>query len=385
MIANFKFCYRQLKKDMFTFMFRLVQFAVSIILIIMSMNLVYSYMRFREQIKSASKSGEIYSFNPNSFEVQRDEKKYIDVFKKVLDDLNQSGIEEIVCNNLESSFYKGKHIAVLQVNKNFFYKYNLKGNFSDEVVEKYFNETEMDFETWHEIEKDAIVGFNYSKEYKTGDYLQLLGEKVRIVGFLDKESYYSMPAHDYTSISLDDAIIVNCNVDYAESASMEDRIKSTQFIVKNEKELKVLNDLYVEDIKNNKLDFELLNYSNRLKDSGVLVAEGVLEMGLVGIALLFFSVVGFVFMIVQMIEEKEYEFAVNMLCGARKNDIFKRVIFEPMLILACTYVVVIHFSEFSVFYYIFALSFLLLMVALSVYAHIRINTSTIYEKIRRNQ
>ena len=391
MSVKIKFCYRELKERILPLIFNLVQFLIATILIIDSLNVFTSYVYVNKQISDISKKGDIYAIEVtyldalNEYCYENENYKYIDPYKIYMDKIFNSGLEQIVCNNLYSDYINGKQVEKLKVNSNFFKLYNLTGDFDNKVIDKYFGETYDEFFKSEYSTKNAIVGYNYSKDNKIGDIISSEHYSYRIVGFLSKNSFFSLPTEADRTVSLDDAIIVNSNTDLNSIDSIIERITNTLFIVKDADDLNKL-----EEIVSNKEKLDIVEFNTRSMSSQMIyekdtMKQVVLLEGFLGLALFTFSIISFIFSIIQLIEEKEYEYAINMLCGAKKSDIYIRIIFTYAFIILAAFVCVLLIASYNEVIWILSIVLLLTLVSINIYAYKRINKRSIYEKLRRNE
>lgn len=387
MFRNIEFCLEQLRKNIFQFIFRCIQITISLSFIIIVSNYIVSYQQMTNQIDYLSSDGEVYYLKNNSYisSSKFDDEQYNESFNKLIYAIENSGIEQVVCINSYLTHIGRKSVSLISVSSNFFERYNIKGDFSKDDIEKYFVESKLTIDEWNKKEKYAIVGYSYSKQYDVGDTIEGLRCSYKIIGFLDENAYYSAPSQGHEIIALDDAIIVNVNVDNTYNYSMQDRVFYTQFIVQSQEDLLKLQEINNLNISMGLLDTYVQSYSLQMKNVRNSINEIIVLEGFLGVSLLIFSLISFVFVIIQLMEENEYEYAINMLCGAKKSDIYLRVIFEPVITILLATFIAHFFIKYEKVYFVLGFIDAFCITFLMIYGFIRLNKTSIYEKLRRNK
>ena len=177
----------------------------------------------------------------------------------------------------------------------------------------------------------AIAGADFRHEYKKGDVIQGdSGEQYRIVGFLKKGSYYAVPTQSRNLESMDHALLMPVRVDLSDNVSIMEYLRYSQFAVKDRSEL-----LGIEDMNRelHLMDSYFVSYRSQLQIVQNDILESMILLGGFGSVLFVFSILGICGMIIQLIHDYQYEYGVNLLCGAEIKDIFIRLVFQVSLLI----------------------------------------------------
>ncbi len=81
------------------------------------------------------------------------------------------------------------------------------------------------------------------------------------------------------------------------------------------------------------MDSYFVSYRSQLQIVQNDILESMILFGGFGSVLFVFSILGICGMIIQLIRDYQYEYGVNLLCGAEIKDIFIRLVFQVSLLI----------------------------------------------------
>ncbi len=385
MNRNIKYSLAQLKNEKISFLLKIIQMITSLLIVGFIVSGFENNYKILNLIDGIRGDKEVYVFWDNNSDDYLS-KMFNDAsgnaekkIEKLVDEILQSKFEYLVVNNNESVNVNGEQVEVLQVTSNFFEKYNVRGNFNKKIVTDKFKIQKVQVEDDTKLDKIAIVGSAYSDSYKVGDRIEVYGSSFLIIGFLDSNQKYVDPIEGKDIYSLNSAIISPIYINTNSFMDMYFFVYGCKFLVNDISELNaVVNTNNEEKI----LDTYLRSYSTQLEviHNGY-VNEFVVE-GILGGSLLLFAFLGMLCTMIQRIVDNAYEYAVNLLCGARIWDIYARVMFEFAVIIMSGVLISVWVYGFSLASYVIVLIALICFTLVSIFAIKKIDFGNLVENIR---
>lgn len=331
--TNIKLSFEQWKFRKLQFIFLTVQIIFSFLLVCFIFQQFFSNRQLMSQMQKYMGKGDIYVLwnnNEPEWEQELEKDKYNRKFRELINKVRTTNVDILVLNNEYETSIKEKSTNLLYITPDFFDRYGITGDFSDREIHKLFC---TQFVENVETEKilPAIAGADFRHEYKKGDVIQGdSGEQYRIVGFLKKESYYAVPTQSRNLESMDHALLMPVRVDLSDNVSIMEYLRYSQFAVKDRSEL-----LGIEDMNRelHLMDSYFVSYRSQLQIVQNDILESMILFGGFGSVLFVFSILGICGMIIQLIHDYQYEYGVNLLCGAEIKDIFIRLVFQVSLLI----------------------------------------------------
>ena len=331
--TNIKLSFEQWKFRKLQFIFLAVQIIFSFLLVCFIFQQFFSNGQLMSQMQKYMGTGDIYVLwnnNEPEWEQELEKDKYNRKFRKLINKARTANADILVLNNEYETSIKEKSTNLLYVTPDFFDRYGITGDFSDREIHELFCTR---FVENIETEKllPAIAGADFQHEYKKGDIIQEdSGEQYRIVGFLKKGSYYAVPTQSRNLENMDHTLLVPVTVDLSDNVSIMEYLRYSQFTVKDRSEL-----LGIEDMNRelHLMDSYFVSYSSQLQIVQNDILESIILFGGFGSILFIFSMLGISGMIIQLIHDYQYEYGVNLLCGAEIKDIFIRLVFQVSLLI----------------------------------------------------
>lgn len=331
--TNIKLSFEQWKFRKLQFIFLTVQIIFSFLLVCFIFQQFFSNRQLMSQMQKYMGKGDIYVLwnnNEPEWEQELEKDKYNRKFRELINKVRTTNVDILVLNNEYETSIKEKSTNLLYITPDFFDRYGITGDFSDREIHKLFC---TQFVENVETEKilPAIAGADFRHEYKKGDVIQGdSGEQYRIVGFLKKGSYYAVPTQSRNLESMDHALLMPVRVDLSDNVSIMEYLRYSQFAVKDRSEL-----LGIEDMNRelHLMDSYFVSYRSQLQIVQNDILESMILLGGFGSVLFVFSILGICGMIIQLIHDYQYEYGVNLLCGAEIKDIFIRLVFQVSLLI----------------------------------------------------
>ena len=331
--TNIKLSFEQWKFRKLQFIFLTVQIIFSFLLVCFIFQQFFSNRQLMSQMQKYMGKGDIYVLwnnNEPEWEQVLEKDKYNRKFRELINKVRTTNVDILVLNNEYETSIKEKSTNLLYITPDFFDRYGITGDFSDREIHKLFC---TQFVENVETEKilPAIAGADFRHEYKKGDVIQGdSGEQYRIVGFLKKGSYYAVPTQSRNLESMDHALLMPVRVDLSDNVSIMEYLRYSQFAVKDRSEL-----LGIEDMNRelHLMDSYFVSYRSQLQIVQNDILESMILFGGFGSVLFVFSILGICGMIIQLIRDYQYEYGVNLLCGAEIKDIFIRLVFQVSLLI----------------------------------------------------
>lgn len=385
LIRNVKLSFEQWKSKKGQMILLTLQIVASFLCIGFIFQQFYSYQILKNQIINCMGEKEIYKMrdmNDVSWDNQLGDKKYNKDFNILLNTVINSNTEILTVNTNYCTRIENKYIDILEVSPEFFSKYQLKGSYDKDEINDNFNINLLD-----DIKdvgvKPAVVGYYFSKKNKIGDIISDdYGQRYKIIGFLKKGSVYAMPTQSKDLYKMDQYIITPVYIDCSDNTSIMEYLFSCQFFVNERNEL---NDIENMNNQLKLMDTYFRSYTKQLLIIKNDVMEAIILYGSFGIILLLFSLIGITGMIVQIIQEYQYEYGVNMLCGATIYDIFFRISFQLfIIILVGVLISFIFFFGKKSFINVICMA-IVCIIFLNIYGWRKLKSETILQSLRSRQ
>lgn len=385
LIKNIKLSFEQWKSKKGQMILLTLQIVASFLCIGFIFQQFYSYQILKNQIINCMGEKEIYKLrdmNDVSWDSQLSDQRYNEDFNILLNTVINSKTEILTVNTDYVTRFENKSINIIEVSPEFFSKYQLKGNYDQDEINDNFNINLLDDIKDVEV-KPAVVGYYFSKKYKIGDIVSdNYGQSYKIMGFLKKGSVYAMPTQSKDLYEMDENIITPVYIDCSDNTSIMRYLFSCQFFVNERNEL---NDIENMNNQLKLMDTYFGSYTRQLSIIKNDVMEAIILYGSFGIILLIFSLIGITGMIIQIIQEYQYEYGVNMLCGATIYDIFFRISFQlSMIILAGIIISFIFFFGKKSLINVIGMAFVCI-IFLNIYGWKKLKSETILQSLRSRQ
>lgn len=382
-MKNIRFCMAALREDVLGFIFKIVQMTISFIIIGFIISGINENYTLSRQIKNIMGNQEIYVLKDNNANSYYDEimsdKSYIPKFQELTDAALAIQDRILVMNNVNTVGIDYKQLDVLEVSDSFFEKYEIKGDFDELAIRNDFilHRYEGDMGS---IVKPAILGSGLKGKYqKGGEITDDAGNQYVIYGFVDDKQYYAAPIQGKEMNPLDDVIITPVYIDVNDVDSMYFFLYGCQFLVDDISELDKFMSI------NNKeriLETYLVSYTKQLEYIGNQYLNSFVLEGILGICLFVFAFAGMICTMFQRIADNAYEYAVNILCGAKLTDIYARIIMEFVMIIMTGVIVTICIFRISLASLgIVSLAFLCFVI-MCLFAKYKIDFESLVENLR---
>ena len=327
-IVNAKYSLSNWKNKKMQNLFLLVQVVASLILLCF---LITNYFQCKDVINKINyymREGNIYSPHDLGDFWEIDEWGIMSSGKDVINAVDKIDRKKIlVSNELAFNDVEGNMLNTLQVNEDFFDLYDIK---IDEEIES----TNQIFTVkYGDVFKQQVIpvylGSDYKKLYNLDDVIECSSVKFKVAGFLKKRQTLVLPMQQKESISTNDIILIPFYLNVSDVSNVMSYVKGLQLVANDKSELKD----FIVELNDSKIgDYYLKNYSSQLE----VVKNDYMELfvlyGSMGIILTIFSIISIIGMIIQIMEDKEFEYGVSMMCGATKSDIFVRLVLNETLI-----------------------------------------------------
>ena len=179
-------------------------------------------------------------------------------------------------------------------------------------------------------EVPLLLGYDFQKYYKLDDVIYDYSEQCyRVVGFLEKSSFYLNPYNDEV-YWLDRAFVVPLQPDKFEELDYFSAISSTFIITDDTANLWAIQE------KSNELKlytFEFRSFTEDLNMASEGYRYGILMLGLLAAAMLFFAVTGFILNLIRFIKTHTKEFENHFISGGGMAPIILRILIQVFIII----------------------------------------------------
>lgn len=303
-------------------LFNFIQIAISFCLLFFIVNEYLDYETSREMIDSLTEQQNIYTLkdmtdDKKSEELINDASRNAD-FREMADFVDGLDCAKVAVDSSGFAVIGNEEVPVLAVSGQFFSVYDIAVSSPEKVGSAFSGSDPGTSDVL-----PAVVGNAYRKQYKEGDRIRTdTGETFEIAAFLDKGQGLILPMQGKELLSLDDYIITPIQPDRDDNLSLMMYILSHQFFADDEDVVKAVAD------KSNSmglLDLTIKDYTSQMTAVRQDIVDELVLIGSFTCILLFFAFVGIMGTVLHMIEEYQYEYAVNMICGACRGDIYWRI------------------------------------------------------------
>lgn len=393
-----------IKSTWFHFCINLLQLTAGLMLFCYVLTTWQEFRVVKGKIRQATENTEIYMFRDNTSD--RDFDKIIngDVSLKRLGELYDYIQDEIRNSNKETDmyladssmkFYYPEGVKIpkglgeynpksysyssnkLSVTCNFFDVFQLQ---LDDEIKGIELTDDFVFKEGQDI--PVILGRNFREVYKINDKFQdMSGERYRVIGFLGKASNYVAPDESRKLLSLDNFIITPQLIDKSDSISIV-RFIQNLYIMSNKKEVaeKIADYSRSKDL----FDLSVINFSYQLDYIISDTEDEIFINSVFMLIILIFTCVGIIGNLLQFIVNSKKEFAINLLCGAKKTDIIFRILLQIIVMFIIGIITVFLVFGISSNFCITVLFAILFISAIMVYPVYLLKCQTITTMIRRS-
>lgn len=261
---------------------------------------------------------------------------------------------------------------LLGIDSNFSQVFNLKNSSGE------FFSTD-DYET-DDNSIPVLLGSNYQKYYSIGDEIF---ENHIVKGFLEEKSFYLDPKSSGDVIYLDNYIItpliINSDSDFP---TLDNAITSTVILTDNQQDLQEISK------KSQELDLYNFSFKSYTQQFNDIIASALTYIYLtltIVFLVLFFCIICVISSLLNFLETHKKEFAVHLLCGARKRDFVLRIIWQIAIVIFLSNVVnfiIYGFSLASFSALLISIIILAIIVALPL---IKIKNQSVNELLKRSE
>jgi len=238
-------------------------------------------------------------------------------------------------SNLDSSFTRGplydpNDYSLLKIDEEFQSVYKLKcakGRlfYTDDFKDK-------------GSEIPLLLGYDFQKYYNLDDKIyDDGGQCYRVVGFLEKSSFYINPLRGEEIYWLDKAFVIPLQPDKFEEWDYHSAITNTFIITDDTGNLQAIQE------KSNELNlytFEFRSFTEDLQMRLEGYHYSILIIGFIMAVILFFAVTGFILNLVQFIKTHTQEFENHLLSGGRITPIILRILIQVFIIIFLSDIIV---------------------------------------------
>lgn len=391
MMKQLKFSLEDIKAKPIAFLFIFIQILLSLLMTGFSFSMLNNTLDFKSKFDIFENTSKMYFIcdhtedtyfdqllNEDSDAVYRslqlyqfisqnkDFKSYSYVQESVILDTKE------VLNTCSEKFEDGSAIYdQLSIDKNFSEIYGL------ECTEgSYFSDKDY-LQKQNKI--PVILGSNYHKYYKIGDEIY---EDHIVIGFLKDKSFYLNPKSCGEVIYLDNYIlsplIINNTSDLL---TLDNAILGTTLLTNEEN---VLNTIVEKSSELKLYDISFKSYTEQLN---AIISDTFLYVYTIFslvFLVLFFSVICIISSFMHFIETHKKEFAVHLLCGAKKSDFIFRIAWQILLIVFLGNLITLAVYGFSfAVLCTFSVSLILTIIIL-IMPIIKIGSQSVNELLRRS-
>lgn len=246
-------------------------------------------------------------------------------------------------SNIDSSFaekYNPENYFLLKIDNEFQDVFKLK------CVEGRLFSTGDFKDTGNEI--PLLLGYDFQKYYKLDDVIyDYRDQSYRVIGFLEKSSFYLSPRTGNTTYGLDKAFITPLQPDRFEETEYESAIYSTFIITDDPEDLKAIQE------KSNELGlytFEFTSFTEYLNMASEGYRYGIFILGLITVTILFFAVTNFILNLMQFITNYTKEFENHFLPRGGMVPIILLILVQVFIIISLSDIImVIIYSRLEIF------------------------------------
>lgn len=230
-----------------------------------------------------------------------------------------------------------------------------------------------------------LLGYDFQKYYDLDDTIRDdEGHSYRVIGFLEKSSFYLDPLRGYIIFWLDKAFVVPLQPDkFGDDTAYYESALSSTFIITDD-----TNNLQAIQEKSNELDlytYEYRSFTEQMQNLLEATRFKVMITGFMMAIILIFSSIGLILNLVQFITTHTKEFAIHLLCGGQVKSVIQRILIQTFLIIFIADIIVIVIHKFSLITLLTVTSSLLIGLMITVYPAIMLSKTEIKNILKRSQ
>lgn len=391
------FLFDDIKNTFFHFCINLLQLTAGLVLFCYVLTTWFEFVEIKDKMKLVTENSEVYMFRDDTSDKKFD--KIINdnaslerlgvLYDKIISKVKNSneGTELYLADSsMEFCFKEGikvskkvakydSHVGgyssqLLSITPNFLKVFHLDGTY-----DSYNVLSEFAYKEGQDV--PVILGADFAEFYNINDTLQdCNGQTYKVIGFLQSNSNYVAPDESKELLSLDKFIITPCMIDRKDSISIV-RFVQNLYVMTNDKE--IAEGLADFSRQQDLLDLSVINFSYQLSHIISDTEDEIFINSTFLIIILIFAFVGITGNLLQFITNNKKEFAINLLCGAKKADVIFRILMQIILMvvigLGVTIVVFGVTAEFFITV-IFAILFIsaVILYPISILKHQSITT-----------
>jgi len=218
-----------------------------------------------------------------------------------------------------------------------------------------------------------LLGYDFQKYYNVGDVItDYRNQRYKVVGFLEKSSFYINPLRSNQIYWLDRAFVVPIQPNKIEETSEYDSAICSTFIITDDPA-----NLQAIQEKSNELGlhtFSFESFTEILEAELEIYRYIILVIGIITAVILFFAIAGFILTLIQFIKNHKEEFEKHLLGGGGIGSIVMRIVIQVLfvilladIVVAVIYMLLSRFAVPPIFYnvtpgYVVALTILASLV-----------------------
>jgi len=235
--------------------------------------------------------------------------------------------------SIDSSFadeYNPNHYFLLKIDNEFQNVFKLKC-----IKGRLFSDKDFE-DTGNEI--PLLLGYDFQKYYDVGDVItDYIGQRYKVIGFLEKSSFYVSPLRGNQIYWLDKAFIEPIQPHRLEEWDYYSAIASTFIVTDNPVNLQAIQE------KSNELrlhTFSFESFTERLESELEVYRYTILVIGIITAVVLFFAIAGFILNLIQFIKNHKEEFEKHLLGGGGMSPIVMRIVIQVLFIILLADIIV---------------------------------------------
>lgn len=329
----FTFFWQDIRRNLLNYLVILVQIVLAAVVLCYALTLACNGWVATKKFENLNDRSSIYKLSADLEESEMDElsnsRAEARALYRLIQDMYASDSLECVTADDSMDFTFGKHrkeyagldkklrvpsdrtvsVDMAVVSSNFFRFFGIKGKYDLRPEGK---------------RQSLILGNDFRKYYRVGDVLHdSVDDEYVVKGFLPKGAYYVNPFEKNEPFYLDRYFITAVRPQRDDAMGSFITVMST-FVVEKKKNalhgmmsresMQTLGFLYTE------------NYTDEIRESVTDILNSVMTMASIAVIILIFCSVGLIANLLHFMESSMKEFAVNMLCGARRRDIILRLV-----------------------------------------------------------
>lgn len=229
-----------------------------------------------------------------------------------------------------------------------------------------------------------LLGYDFQKYYDLDDTLRDDEEhSYRVIGFLEKSSFYLDPGKGDIIFWLDKGFVVPVQPNRFDFTEEYESAISSTFIITDD-----TNYLQAIQQKSNELELYTFEYKSFTEQLQYILEANHFKVMIIGFmmaAILIFGIIGLISNLVQFITTHTKEFAIHLLCGGQVKSIIQRILIQTFLMILIADIIVIIINKFSLDTLFTIMSSLLIGLIVIIYPVIMLSKTEIKNILRRSQ